>query len=226
MPEPTSSSSTSAGVASAAVHRRDVRDVRRERAQARLDRLLVADVREHAIGTPAAAIRPRRECAARPAPSSRSSPAVFSATVLPPVFGPVTSRTVAGGITLIVTGTGVLERADAAPPAARTRRRVDSAGSMPSIDSEKRARALQDVELGRRLDRPVHVGRARGGTRRSAPAGCGATSSASCSSSATMSLLISTVLSGSRNRLAPLVDAPWTMPGNRRRGARPSRART
>ena len=39
------------------------------------------------------------------------------------------------------------------------------------------------------------------------------TSSASCSSSATMSLLISTVLSGSRNRLAPLVDAPWTMPG-------------
>ena len=39
------------------------------------------------------------------------------------------------------------------------------------------------------------------------------TSSASCSSSATMSLLISTVLSGSRNRLAPLVDAPCTMPG-------------
>ena len=29
-----------------------------------------------------------------------------------------------------------------------------------------------------------------------------------------MSLLISTVLSGSRNRLAPLVDAPCTMPGN------------
>ena len=28
-----------------------------------------------------------------------------------------------------------------------------------------------------------------------------------------MSLLISTVLSGSRKRLAPLVDAPWTMPG-------------
>jgi hypothetical protein len=34
------------------------------------------------------------------------SPAVFSATVLPPVFGPVMSRIVAGGITLIVTGTG------------------------------------------------------------------------------------------------------------------------
>jgi len=39
------------------------------------------------------------------------------------------------------------------------------------------------------------------------------TSSASCCSSATMSLLISTVLSGSRNRLAPLVEAPCTMPG-------------
>ena len=28
-----------------------------------------------------------------------------------------------------------------------------------------------------------------------------------------MSLLISTVLSGSRNRLAPLAELPWTMPG-------------
>ena len=39
------------------------------------------------------------------------------------------------------------------------------------------------------------------------------TSSASCCSSATISLLISTVLSGSRNRLAPLPELPWTMPG-------------
>ena len=39
------------------------------------------------------------------------------------------------------------------------------------------------------------------------------TSSASCCSSATMSLLISTVLSGSRNRLAPLPELPCTMPG-------------
>ena len=36
---------------------------------------------------------------------------------------------------------------------------------------------------------------------------------ASASSSATMSLLISTVAIGSRNRLAPLADAPCTMPG-------------
>ena len=39
------------------------------------------------------------------------------------------------------------------------------------------------------------------------------TSSCSCCSSATMSLLISTVLSGSRNRLAPLAELPCTMPG-------------
>ena len=38
-------------------------------------------------------------------------------------------------------------------------------------------------------------------------------SSASSSSSATMSLLISTVAIGSMNRLAPVVEAPWTMPG-------------
>ena len=44
VPAPTSSSSTSAGSASVAIHGNDVRDVRREGAQARRDRLLVADV--------------------------------------------------------------------------------------------------------------------------------------------------------------------------------------
>ena len=38
-------------------------------------------------------------------------------------------------------------------------------------------------------------------------------SSVSSSSRATMSLLISTVAIGSMNRLAPVVEAPWTMPG-------------
>jgi hypothetical protein len=36
---------------------------------------------------------------------SESSPAVLSATVLPPVFGPVISRQLAGGMIRIVTGT-------------------------------------------------------------------------------------------------------------------------
>ena len=47
VPAPASSSRTSDGSASAVVHRHDVRDVRGERAEARRDRLLVADVGEH-----------------------------------------------------------------------------------------------------------------------------------------------------------------------------------
>ena len=49
VPAPTSSSSTSAGIAQRAIHRRDVGDVPRERAQVRGDRLLVADVGEHRL---------------------------------------------------------------------------------------------------------------------------------------------------------------------------------
>ena len=77
----------------------------------------------------AAGIR-RPDCAI-----SAKRPAVFSATVLPPVFGPVTSRTVAGGMTLIVTGTAFFTigwRAACSSNAPS----VESAGSIPSIDSE------------------------------------------------------------------------------------------
>ena len=140
-----------------------------------------------------------------------SSPAVFSATVLPPVFGPVMSRIVAGGMTLIVTGTGLLSSGWRAACSSNAPS-VDSTGSMPSIDSEKRARAcstsssvaasiVRCMSPARRRNASVSASRMR------------RTSSLSCSSSATMSLLISTVLSGSRNRLAPLVDVPCTMPG-------------
>ena len=143
---------------------------------------------------------------------SASRPAVLSATVLPPVFGPVTSSTVGRRqIILMVTGTGCFEQ--------RMPRRLQlecavggERGSTPSIDCENRARAWIDVELGRRLDRALQVdGRARNASVSASR--IRRTSSASCSSSATMSLLISTVLSGSRYRLAPLVDAPCTMPG-------------
>jgi hypothetical protein len=41
---------------------------------------------------------------------SESSPAVFSATVLPPVFGPVMSSVVTGGTSLMSTGTGASGR--------------------------------------------------------------------------------------------------------------------
>ena len=51
------------------VHRHDVGDVRRERAEALGDRLLVADVGEHAVQAPAPAILPPPGSAGRPAPS-------------------------------------------------------------------------------------------------------------------------------------------------------------
>ena len=87
---------------------------------------------------------------------SASSPAVLSATVLPPVFGPVISRTVAGGITLIVTGTG---RASSGCRAASSSNApsVDSAGSIAVDRLGEPGPRLDDVELARRLDRPLHV---------------------------------------------------------------------
>ena len=57
------------------------------------------------------------------------------------------------------------------------------------------------------------VRRRAGGTHPISASRIRRTSSCSCCSSATMSLLISTVLSGSRNRLAPLPELPCTMPG-------------
>ena len=74
-----------------AIHARDVGDVPRERAEVRRDRLLVADVGEDRRNTgsrASAAGTNRPACAI-----SADSPAVFSATVLPPVFGPVISST-------------------------------------------------------------------------------------------------------------------------------------
>jgi hypothetical protein len=71
---------------------------------------------------------------------SARRPAVFSATVFPPVFGPVISNTVAGGMILIVTGTAALSngcRAACSSKAPSLERR----GTIPSIDCEKRARA-------------------------------------------------------------------------------------
>ena len=92
-------------------------------------------------------------------------------------------------------------------PSAR-QRRLDAA------DERREARlGLDDVQLGRRFDGALQVER-RGARNWSVSASrMRRTSSASCSSSATISLLISTVLSGSRNRLAPLAELPWMMPG-------------
>ena len=110
--------------------------------------------------------------------------------------------------------------ADAAPPAARTRRRSTApARRRRSTRKSARAPAARRARWPRRPSGCRSAARARNASVSASR--MRRTSSASCSSSATMSLLISTVLSGSRNRLAPLVDAPCTMPGNRRCGARP-----
>ena len=107
---------------------------------------------------------------------SASSPAVFSATVLPPVFGPVmTQHAVAGGIDRASsTGTALagqqrMPRRRQLEAAVRRQRRFDAVDSI-----ENRARGLQHVELGRGVDRPLQVAGAARGTRRSAPAGSGA----------------------------------------------------
>ena len=160
VPEPTSSSSTSAGVASAAIHRRDVGDVRRERAQARVDRLLVADVGEdrsehrqpRSVGgrNPQAGLRHQRE---QPGGLERDGLAAGVRTGDEQAPSPAESI-------LIVTGTGVLQQR--MPRRLQLERAVGRQRRLDAVDRLREARArLQHVELGRRLDRPLQVGRAR-----------------------------------------------------------------
>ena len=180
--------------------------------------------------------------------SSGSSPAVFSATVLPPVFGPVMTSTWTGGISRMSTGTG--SRTLAGLPIGRSSaRRWPTPQSLQRRDQQRmpggaqlepavlgnlgrrrrRSREarprLQHVESGRRVHRPVAAPRARPRNASVSASRMRWTSSCSCCSSATMSLLISTVLSGSRNRLAPLPELPCTMPGIDRGARRGRRAR-
>ena len=93
--------------------------------------------------------------------------------------------------------------AGAARPAAR-----GAVGRKRRLDAVDAIREAAPAPAGRRARSPLRRS-APGRRARSRNASVSAsrirrTSSASCSSSATMSLLISTVLSGSRNRLAPL----------------------
>ena len=84
----------------------------------------------------------------------------MSATVLPPVFGPVMSSIVAGGMILIVTGTGVLEQR--MPRRLQLERAVGRQRRLDAVDRLREARArLQHVELGRRVDRALQIAGAR-----------------------------------------------------------------
>ncbi len=108
-----------------------------------------------------------------------SSPAVLSATVLPPVFGPVMSSTFAGGRSRMVTGTGPATfRSPASGPILesdarqhlrhqqRMSRREELEGAvgrqlrLDAVDQLREPGArLQHVEVRRRLDGPLHVHR-------------------------------------------------------------------
>ena len=80
---------------------------------------------------------------------SASSPAVLSATVLPPVFGPVTSSTVAGGTILIVTGTARFEE--------RMPRRLQlegAVGRQPRLDAVDRVARTRRAPAARRARWP------------------------------------------------------------------------
>ena len=174
-----------------------------------VDRLFCRRCRRTPNGRRAAAIRRPPECAGAGLRHQGEQPRGLERNRLPPVFGPVIGRQLAGGITLTVTGTAAHQRMARRLQLEGTARQ-GRLGS-PSIDAET-ARAPAARRAGCVSDRPRQLARTRAGTHRPTPAESVHLPS-SCSRSATMSLLISTVLSGSRNRLAPLVDAPCTMPG-------------
>ena len=193
VPAPTSSSSTSAGSARAAIHRHDVGDVRRERAQAGGDRLLVADVGEdRAEDRQPRSRRPPGSCSPACAISA-SSPAVFSATVLPPVFGPVITRHAVGGDQIEVDRHRLGGRGRRVAPSAsraarhrgdqqrmarrratRTRPSVESA-RLDAVDQQREPRACACITSSSVAAsmRALADRRPARGTRRSARAGCG-----------------------------------------------------
>ena len=217
---------------SAAIHRRDVGDVPRERAQVGGDRLLVADVGEDRPEDGQRRARFGRDVQAACAISA-SSADVFSATVLPPVFGPVMTSTRVGGISVMSTATGSRSRATRVPPSSRVREttagissgwRAPGSSSRPSVDSAGRdwrgtPRRAAPWPGSRPASVAASIG-ARAVRRRAARKalvsaeqdpvdlfGLLAPRARRCS------LLISTVASGSRYRLAPLAELPWIRPG-------------
>ena len=176
-----------------AIHRDDVRDVRGEGAQACRDRLLVADVGEERLEHRQPRPGVRRGCAVPPAPSTRAVRPSSSATVLPPVFGPVMTSTRVGGIRRMSSGPartgfgfGIRDSwfgfstspdhrnagADAVRRAARTSPSVDD-HRLDAVHHLREARArLDDVELRRHVDGAAADRPAGRGKCRSARAGC------------------------------------------------------
>ena len=210
-----------------AIHRRDVRDVPRERAQARGNRLLVADVGEDRPED-----RQRRPGSAgmcSPACAiSASSPAVLSATVLPPVFGPVISSAVCGGSITMSTGTGLAGSSSTSLEYRAATVRISSgwralmstsrpscaiAGAMPSMVCDKRALACSTSSS---VATPVLRCRSSARSRKRV----GQRQQDALDLFRLLLLerddLVVDLNGAERleNKLAPLAELPWTMPGD------------
>ncbi len=214
VPAPSSSSSTSAGISS-------VRSIAAMLVTCHENVLRLASidcsspmsakiVRKTGSAEPASAGMCRPHCAI----SARSA-AVLSATVLPPVFGPVMTSTRVGGISLTSTATGSRSRATRVPPSSRVRETTAgiSSGWRAPVSSRR-----PSVDSPGALARQAAARRALAWTTSSAVAAsmvCASssprsrkalvnavrirkTSAFSSSFSAISSLLISTVASGSR----------------------------
>ena len=136
------------------VHLDDVGHVPREGAQARGNRLLVADVGEHATGTPARASPCSAGTCSPACAISASRPAVFSATVLPPVFGPGDDEHRRAGEQLHVdrhrVGSARSTRAAASPPVASAARASARRCATAGISSGWRAASSSNAPSRRR----------------------------------------------------------------------------
>ena len=154
----------------------EVLQVRAERRQARLDRLLVADVGEGVVedrrrGSPG---RPAPEC--RIATSAEMRPSALRSTVLPPVFGPETSSVRSSGVHREIERHDVAALAQAAADVGRFGCRSPRATARASPASTRtrrriaRARTAYRARRARRASRSCR--RDADAARRSARGGC------------------------------------------------------
>ena len=148
-------------------HGFQIQHVRRKCGKVRGDGLLVADIREHAVEDRAS----RRARAATGIPDcaeSAARPTVFSATVLPPVFGPLMTSTVSSPPSASVIGTAA--RPCGRSVASSTGLRADSSRSeFPAVNSgidaielPRKSRARENrIEMRDGRGRALRAGRAR-----------------------------------------------------------------
>ena len=135
----------------------DVAQVAAERRERLLDALLVADVGQHLFEDGQMAAGSRREPAGRTAPSGRAGRPSSSATVLPPVFGPVISRTRSSPPMRRVIGTG----APSSGWRASTRLSTEGAADQPALQGRLRHQAKAGPWC-RAASAPPRDGRQRG----------------------------------------------------------------